>query len=509
MPDATASERRVTRRTVIRAGLAAGGAALLGGGYEVSRLLGHGGVPFLASWRVSFGAHGAVRRFHSAPGLEPPASHVLVGSARHTAPGYLFMGPSAVDGAQAGPAIVDNAGDPIWFRPVSHGRWLTNFAVRTYRGAPVLIWWEGAVVSGYGQGEAVIVDRSYREIARVRAANGRQMDLHELQLTDRGTVLFTCAPVTTTADLRGLGGSAAQPVRESVFQEVDVATGRLVTEWRSLGHVDPAESYRTPTGNFDYLHLNSIDVTPDGNLLVSGRHTWALYKLERASGRVLWRLGGKRSDFSLGTGSQFAWQHDVRQPNARTLTVFDNGDDGRTKTHTTRGLLLGIDESARRVSLTRAYTRPHEVDATAMGSARHLGNGHMAIGWGSAPYVTEFDRAGTILTDVRIGTSPEQKSYRSFRQLWSGRPAQPPAVAVSRDRSSGRATAYMSWNGATDVSHWRIEAGPRRTDLRARGVAPRRGFETAVNLGTSQGYVAVTALDARRRPLGRSAIVAV
>jgi hypothetical protein len=133
----------------------------------------------------------------------------------------------------------------------------------------------------------------------------------------------------------------------------------------------------------------------------------------------------------------------------------------------------------------------------------------MAIGWGSAPYVTEFTADGTILTDLRIGTSSEQKSYRSFRQLWSGRPATPPALAVARDRSSGRATAYMSWNGASEVTAWRIEAGARRGDLRPVGVAPRRGFETAVNLGTGEGYVAVTALDARRRPLGRSAVVAV
>ncbi|HEY2319958.1 MAG TPA: arylsulfotransferase family protein [Solirubrobacteraceae bacterium] len=499
----------ITRRALIRAGLGAGGAALLGGGgYAISQLLG-GDVPLLASWRVTAGAGGAVRRFHSLPDLAPPTTHVLVGAPPRAAPGYLLMGPSAVDGAQSGPAIVDSVGDPVWFAPVRHGGWVTNFSVQTYRGAPVLIWWEGAVVSGYGQGEAVIVDSSYRELARVRAANGRHMDLHELLLTERGTALFTCAPVTTTTDLSAMGASAAAPVRESVFQEVDIATGRLVREWRSLGHVDPSESYRTPTGTFDYLHLNSIGVTPDGNLLVSGRHTWALYKLDRSSGDVIWRLGGKRTQFAMGTGAQFAWQHDVRQPDAHTLTVFDNGDDGRTRTHATRGLLLDIDERGRRVSLTRAYTRPHEVDATAMGSARHLSDGHMAIGWGSAPYVTEFDEHGTVLSDLRIGTSSEQKSYRSFRQPWTGRPAGAPALAASRDRSSARVTAYLSWNGATEVSHWRIDAGSRPTDLRRLGIAPRRGFETAVNLGTGEGYVAVTALDARRRPLGRSAVLAV
>ena len=157
------------------------------------------------------------------------------------------MGPAAVGGAQPGPMIVDDAGEPIWFQETGNRAWPTNFAVHTYRGEPVLVWWEGQVLTGYGFGEAVILDRSYREIARVRAANGHHVDLHELTLTDRGTALFTCPPVTTPADLSAIGGSSRAAVRVSIFQEVDIATGRLVAEWRSLGHVDPAESYRAPT----------------------------------------------------------------------------------------------------------------------------------------------------------------------------------------------------------------------------------------------------------------------
>jgi hypothetical protein len=485
--------------------MAAGGAAVLGGGgYGVSQLL--GGLSFLDSWRVTEGTRGTARRFHSAPELEPPTTYALTNDAGPAAGHYLFMGPAGADGAQSGPMIVDNEGEPVWFH---HAPWPTNFAVHTYRGAPVLAWWEGKVLTGYGFGEAVILNRSYREIARVKAANGHHVDLHELTLTERGTALFTCPPVSKPHDLSTIGGSPSASVRDSIFQEVDIATGRLIREWRSLGHVAPAESYRAPTHDFDYMHLNSIAVTPDGNLLISGRHTWALYKLDRPTGAVMWRLGGKRTQFAMGRDAQFAWQHDVRMPNPRTITVFDNGDDGRTKTHHTRAVELTVDQRARRVTLSRAYLRHRPVDATAMGSARRLGDGHMAVGWGSAPYVTEFDAGGGVRVDLRIGTSPDQKSYRSFRQAWSGHPATSPALVAARDRSSGRATAYVSWNGATEVAHWGVEAGRRRSDLRTVGRTPRRGFETAINLGTSEGYVAVTALDAHGRALGRSAVVAV
>src|SRR5205807_1939637 len=110
-----------------------------------------------------------------------------------------------------------------------------------------------------------------------------------------------------------------------IMQEVDVASGRVLMEWRSLDHVAIDESYLYPGGVYDYLHLNSIDVAPDGNLLVSGRHTWALYKIDRVTGAVVWRLGGKRSDFALGPGAGFAWQHDARHLSDGRISLFDDG----------------------------------------------------------------------------------------------------------------------------------------------------------------------------------------
>ena len=53
---------------------------------------------------------------------------------------------------------------------------------------------------------------------------------------------------------------------------------------------------------YDYLHLNSVEVDTDGNLLISARNTWTVYKVDRSTGAVLWRLGGKRSDFTIGPG---------------------------------------------------------------------------------------------------------------------------------------------------------------------------------------------------------------
>src|SRR5205085_11832422 len=148
------------------------------------------------------------------------------------------------------------------------------------------------------------------------------IDLHEFRLTPQGTALVTCTPQAVSVDLSSVGGPRSGQVFESIVQEIDVQSGRVLLEWQSLKHISVAESY-LPVGNpYDYLHLNSIDVMPDGNLLVSARHTCALYKLDRRTGRVIWRLGGKRSDFAIGRGAQFFWQHHAQSLGPGTISLF-------------------------------------------------------------------------------------------------------------------------------------------------------------------------------------------
>src|SRR5438045_3357528 len=165
--------------------------------------------------------------------------------------------------------------------PRSGPQWLTRRQLPKGAGGVgrVLTWWEGKVgASTFGRGEGVMLDSSYHEVARVRAGNGRQMDLHEFVLTPQGTALFTCYPETVRADLSSVGGPSDGQAREAIIQEVDVHSGRVRFEWRSLDHIPVTESYQSLAEPYDYLHANSIDVAPDGNLLVSARHTWALYK---------------------------------------------------------------------------------------------------------------------------------------------------------------------------------------------------------------------------------------
>jgi hypothetical protein len=262
-------------------------------------------------------------------------------------------------------------------------------------------------------------------------------------------------------------------------------------------------------GVYDYMHANSIDVTTDGNLLVSGRHTWALYKLERRSGRVMWRLGGKKSDFKMGHGTRFAWQHDGRQVDEQTITVFDDGaaffegDHRFRTTHSqSRGLALGVDHAARTVALSHSYRRQPPVLAGGFGNMQTLPDGNVVVGWGNLPLASEFTAEGALIQELDLPVA--YASYRAYRQPWTGTPSQRPAMRVTRKAGAKKTTVLVSWNGSTECSAWRIRAGADPTKLHAVATHKRSDFETAIDVAVTSGYIDVTALDRSDRPLGRS-----
>src|SRR5581483_8313625 len=101
------------------------------------------------------------------------------------------------------------------------------------------------------------------------------------------------------------------------------------------------------------------------------------------SGKVRWRLGGKRSSFQMGPGTNFYWQHDARPHGTAVISVFDDGA-APPKEKQSRALLLDLDTRAGRVTLRRSCAHPAQLLADAEGNAQVLPNGNMVVGWGTA-----------------------------------------------------------------------------------------------------------------------------
>lgn len=447
---------------------------------------------------VSTGAKG-VERFRSRPDLTPAAVTIDRDSTGHQARD-IFVAPQ--DGpVQDGPMILGSHGNLIWFHPSPAGRGLltTDFRVQRLHGQPVLTWWQGYQNRGSGRGIGVIFDRHYRRIASVYAGNGLDADLHEFLVTNGGEAyLLAASPVAVPGSSR--------PLIDSVIQEIDIKTGLVLFEWHALDHVKLSESYKYGAGVtghvVDPYHMNSISIAPDGNLIVSMRNTSATYKVDRRSGQIIWRLGGKDSSFALPSGTSTAFQHDVIVHAGRRLTIFDNGA-GPPKVHaSSRGLKLKLNPGRATVKVLSDYDHTPPLSANFEGSIQALPGGHVFLGYGQRPYFTEFDAHGREVFDAHF--TSRTTSYRAYRFAWKGQPLTRPAVTVRR---SGRfTTVYASWNGATRVARWRVLAGRTDKTMHAVAGAAKRGFETSITI-RRHADVAVVALDSSGRVLSRSRTV--
>lgn len=438
------------------------------------------------------------QRFHSETWLRPPVIHVS-GEDPDPDAGDIFA--DAQDNVESGPLILNPQGRLIYFRPLRQTG-AFNVEVQRYRGQSVLTYWQGV---GIDPGHGVILDHSYHQIARVDAGNGYGADAHEFEVTPQGEAFLTVyAPVK--ADLSSIGGPRHGILMDSIVQEVDIATGAVLWEWHASGHVPLSATYAgTPARwPFDYFHVNSIQPLPDGKLLISGRNTWSLYEVDMRTGRVVLVIGGRHSMFRMGPGTNFEWQHHARMQPDGTITVFDNATAGGSPNERqSRALRLRLDFRRRRVTLMRAFTNRPSVLAPSQGSVQPLSDGNTFVGWGAAPYITEFGPDGRQRFRLRF-PSPVQ-SYRAYRFQWWGRPTTLPSVAAT---ATGKATTvYASWNGATDVASWRVLAGPEAGSLLPVGQYPDTSFETAMAVSSTERYFKVQALDATGNVLGTSAEV--
>jgi hypothetical protein len=455
----------------------------------------------------------AVQHYRSAPTLTPSTVAITTPAKSGAASGYLFLAPYQGEGSP-GPMIAEQDGGLVWFHQLPPGEEATNFQVQQYEGKPVLTWWQGRIIKvGFGQGEDVIYDSSYRQIATVRAGNGYHADLHEILLTPQGTAWIDAFdPIDM--NLAAVHGSARGVLSDSIIEEIDIRTGLVMWEWHALGHIPLRDSLnQVPGGNYpwDYVHINSISPGPagsgsdePGDVLLSARNTWTLYDVDMHTGGFDWLFGdGRHSSFRLGSGVRFYWQHDAQWQPGGLISVFDNGSDP-PKQRESSGLLLRADLATRTVMLVKRFANPTRVLlASSQGNTLSLPGGDWLLGYGGLPNFTEFDSAGHVLLDGTLGKGVQD--FRTYLSPWSGQPSTPPAIAVQP--AAGGATVAASWNGATGVASWQVLAGGSAESLAPVATVPRRGFQTTITVRTAGPDVAVRALGAAGQTLGTSGAV--
>ena len=372
-----------------------------------------------------------------AQGAPLPPLTVLTNAAG-TGHGDIFLTPTSSTSAYAnGVEILSPDGKKVvWSQAVPAGLTAADFRRQTYHGQPVLTWWQGTGLGGLATGVDEIYDAHYRKIAEVRAGNGYQADGHEFVITSQNTALIL-AYHQATADLTSIGGPAHQQVIDGVVQEIDIATGKVLFQWDSADHVPYAQSEQPlPASSntpWDWFHVNAVK--PDGdNLLIDARDTWASYEISHRDGRIRWQLGGKASSFTpvAGPGQELnaagalvAWQHDPEPLGGGYYTFFDNESAGIANTGTgavseypySRVVLVKLDSAKHTATLVRAYAQPAGLTAPSQGDAQPERGGQTFVGWGSLPYLSEFDRRGAVVFNAQFPAGVN--TYRAYRFDWS------------------------------------------------------------------------------------------
>ncbi len=355
--------------------------------------------------------------------------------------GDIFLAPYGTSSSygQGAEILSPDGKKVVWFHRAATGKQIADFRTQTYRGKPVLTFWQGTGLGGLSTGTDYIYNDHYRKIATVRAGHGLSADGHEFLITKKGTALIL-AYSKATADLTSIGGPANQAVINGVVQEIDIRTGKVLFSWNSADHVPYSASQQplpaSASTPWEWFHVNAVKVDSRNNLLIDSRNTWAAYDVQRRSGRVLWTLGGKNSSFTVkaakGTtltnaGTLFAWQHDIEDHGHGVFTVFDNAAAGLANTGSSvlvalpysRSEVVKLDVRHHTATLVAEDDEPAKQSATSQGSTQLLRNGNVFTGWGALPRLSEFTRSGKLVFDASYPAG--LISYRAYRAPWHGR----------------------------------------------------------------------------------------
>jgi hypothetical protein len=466
----------------------------------------------LASTRASAAL---THSFVTQPNFHAPIISMRGHNPDHAA-GNIYL--DAQNTGQNAPYILNGATDLRWYHPTAahasgHGPAAFDVRIQNYRGNPYLTYWLGHlnIPPGDGTGVGVMLNQHYVRQHTVTAGAGYQhngLDLHEFHIEPDGTAFATVyAPVR--ANLSSVGGPSNGIVFDCIAQQINIADNHVVWEWDALKHVPVNASYlHYNGGGYDFFHMNSIQELTNGHVIISGRHTWAIYSINKKTGKIDWTLGGRHSTFFRDRGSHVYWQHDAEMHNNGLMTIFDNGWNGGFRNESqSRAVALHLNFATKHATLVHAYTHSPPVLAASMGETQLLFNHNVFVGWGAAPNFSEYSPGGSQLYSASFRSHVD--SYRGFRFAnFVGQPLGAPSIAVRNASKAGRVNVYASWNGSTQVVRWRLLAGSSSGSLHQVASKSWNAFETTIQVAKAN-FFKVEALDSHGHvlPHGTSPVV--
>jgi len=286
--------------------------------------------------------------------------------------------------------VIDNTGRVVWYHRFATGLGLNFAAQPAGRYVARLVTPDPADIEPWI--ELGPLGTPTRTLA---CALGLQPRFHDLLVEADGDYWIMCDEARTL-DLTAIGGMRSARVIGTAVQHI-AANGALRMHWSPFDHfaiTDVGPELRADTV-VNWTHGNALDVDADGNLLVSFRNLNEITKIDVTTGQVIWRLGGRRNQFTFVDTPMppFSQQHSVRSVGAGSLLLLDNvGNPSETGAER-----YVLDEQAMTARLARSYTSQPRVVTQIGGSTQPLPRGRTLVSFGTAGRVEEYDAEGRVV----------------------------------------------------------------------------------------------------------------
>ena len=263
------------------------------------------------------------------------------------------------------------------------------------------------------------LDSTYSIVNSYGVGNGYVTDVHELRLLPNGHALLL-GDDDEYVDMSKIvaNGNTSAKVIGIILQELDKAKN-VVFQWRSWDHfkITDATHEDLTAATVDYVHSNAIELDADSNIILSSRHLDEITKIDRSTGNIIWRMGGKNNQFTFVNDTiGYSHQHAIRRIANGDFTMFDNGNFHNPPF--SRALEYQVDQVHKIATLVWQYRNNPDYVSGAMGYVQRLPNGNTFIGWGDCNVaVTEVTSNGTKVYEMSL---PDQiVSYRAYRLQWN------------------------------------------------------------------------------------------
>lgn len=335
--------------------------------------------------------------------------------------GCFFIAPYKINAKSSKEALLNKAmilnskGEIIYFRNIPVGN---DFKVQC-----------NGVITVWNATKWLLLNNELKITDSVACVNGVETDNHDFMILPNGHYLLIGKTVEITDlsskpyfnQLHPVVGSKFAKVKYDVIQELD-KNKKLVYQWNSKDYFkleDADRFYLKDSALIDVTHFNSVDEDSDGNLLISARFYNEILKVNKKTGKIIWRMGGKYNDIKLLNDSLlFLGQHDARFTGKSTFSLFDNGHSYDSLARNARALEYEVNDSLKTAKLVWSYSNSEKIFSQAAGSVQRIRNNFTLINYGKISNDSKniafelLDRSDKKLVTVLYPDT--MASYRAF-----------------------------------------------------------------------------------------------